>query len=392
MKRMLLAGGSHADIPMVRAAKALGYHVITSGNRPQDLGHAHADKTCLADFSDREAIRSLAEGLRVDAILSSCNDFSALSCAWAAEQLGLPGHDPYEVALTLHHKDRYREFALANGVATPGAVGCSSATEARAAAADLTFPLIVKPVDLTGGKGISVVRDRTELDAALEKAFAISRAGRVVVEEFLEGSRHGFTCMIRGGRVVFHFQDNEHYFLNPYMVSAASTPAEVPPDTGRKLSETTERIARLLGLVDGLVHIQYILTRGQPVIIEICRRPPGDLYVDLVRHATGVDYPALIVRAACGLSLDDVSQVEPTGHFIRHCIMSREAGRVAGLDIDPAAEGKIIDQMLWWKPGDVIDDVLTQKLGILFLRFDGRDEMLDLGHRLHDLIRPRIAA
>ena len=48
--------------------------------------------------------------------------------------------------------------------------------------------------------------------------------------------------------------------------------------------------------------------------------------------------------------------------------------------------------MLWWKPGDVIDDVLTQKLGILFLRFDGRDEMLDLGHRLHDLIRPRIAA
>ena len=132
MKRMLLAGGSHADIPMIRAAKALGYHVITSGNRPQDLGHAHADKTCLADFSDREAIRSLAEGLHVDAILSSCNDFSALSCAWAAEQLGLPGHDPYEVALTLHHKDRYREFALANGVATPGAVGCSSATEARA--------------------------------------------------------------------------------------------------------------------------------------------------------------------------------------------------------------------------------------------------------------------
>lgn len=392
MKRLLLAGGSHADIPMIRAARALGYHVTTSGNRPQDLGHAHADETRLADFSDRDAMLRLAEELRIDAIQASCNDFSALSCAWVAEKLGLPGHDPYEVALTLHHKDLYRDFALANGVATPRAAGCGSAAEARAAADGLTFPLIVKPVDLTGGKGISVARDRAELDAAVEKAFAITRAGRVVVEEFVEGTRHGFTCLIRNGRVVFHFQDNEHYFLNPYMVSAASTPARVPADTGRKLSEATEHIARLLALTDGLVHIQYILTRGEPVIIEICRRPPGDLYVELVRHATGVDYPSLIVRGACGLRLDGVTQAEPTGAFIRHCIMSREAGRVDGLFVDPVVAGKLIDQMLWWTPGDVLDDILVQKLGIMFLRFDSDDEMRELGDRLPDLIRPVMAA
>jgi biotin carboxylase len=388
---MLLAGGSHADIPMIKAAQALGYHVITSGNRAQDLGHAYADETHLADFSDPEAIRALAQRLGVDALCASCNDFSALSCAWAAGQLGLPGHDSYDVACTLHHKDLYRAFALANDIATPRAHGCTSVDEAREAAADLRFPLIVKPVDLTGGKGISVARDMAELEASLQKAFAITRAGRIVVEEFLEGTRHGFTSFLKDGKVVFHFQDNEHYFLNPYMVSAASTPARVSASATHSLIATTERIAGLLSLVDGIVHIQYILHAGKPVIIEICRRPPGDLYVRLVQHATGVDYPGLIVRAACGIDTGDVRQVEPTGYFTRHCIMSRHPGRVAGLTIDPAVAGKIIDRMLWWSAGEVIEDVLTYKMGILFFRFDSGAEMRDLTERMQDLVRPEFA-
>jgi biotin carboxylase len=245
-------------------------------------------------------------------------------------------------------------------------------------------------VDLTGGKGISVARDPTDLVAAVDKALAATRAGRIVLEEFLEGTRHGFTCIIRDERVVFHFQDNEHYFLNPYMVSAASTPGRVPPTVAQELTATTERIAGLLRLVDGIVHIQYILHQGRPVIIEICRRPPGDLYVSLVRHATGVDYPSLIVRGACGLDAGAVAQVEPAGFFTRHCVMSRETGEIADLAIDPAVQGKIVDQMLWWKPGDIIADVLTHKLGILFFRFESEAEMLDLTERMQDLVRPRL--
>jgi biotin carboxylase len=391
VKKLLLAGGSHADIPMIRAAKGLGFHVISSGNRAADLGHAHADETHLADFSDREAILGLARRLGVEAIVSSCNDFSALSCAWAAEQLGLPGHDPYDVACTLHHKDLYRAFAIEHGIPTPMAAGCGSVEEARAASASLRYPLIVKPVDLTGGKGISVARSPEELDAAVAKALAMTRAGRIVVEEFLEGSRHGFTCLLKAGKVVFQFQDNEHYFLNPYLVSAASTPARVPADAGAKLAALSERIAGLLGLAEGIFHVQYILHAGEPVIVEICRRPPGDLYVELVRHATGVDYPQLIVRGACGLDLGDVTQVEPTGPYLRHCVMSREAGVVRDLAVDPAVADKVVDRMMWWKPGEVIEDVMTWKAGILFFRFADVEQMRELSARMQDLVRPVLA-
>ncbi|HRS97018.1 MAG TPA: ATP-grasp domain-containing protein [Smithella sp.] len=386
-KKLLLAGGGYADIPLIRAAKKLGYYVITSGNRPEELGHEYSDEYRLADFSDKEAIRKLAQELNVSAICACCNDFSALSCAYTAEKLGLPGHDSYDVAQVIHYKDRYRKFAAENGIATPRALGFSDKKEALSQVASLAFPVIVKPVDLTGGKGMSTVKTIEETDKALERAFSISRMKRVVVEEFIEGTRHGFSAFLVGGKVVFYFSDNEHYFLNPYMVSAASVPGLVPEAAKRQLCADAEKIASLLSLKDGIFHVQYILRAGEPVIIEICRRAPGDLYVRFVEIATGVDYASWIVKASAGLDCAGLTQAEPKGFFTRHCVMSAAAGRMEDVVFDQSIEKNIVEKFMWWKKGDVISDVLTAKCGIVFLRFSSSDEMLDKTERMQELIR-----
>jgi phosphoribosylaminoimidazole carboxylase (NCAIR synthetase) len=148
-KSLLMVGGSHADIPMINAAKELGFTVYTSGNRPDELGHRHGDGYHPADYSDPAQVLDVARKLDVDALCPSCNDFSALSCAHVAKELDLPGHDQPVAATVLHHKDKYRQFALANGIRTPKAVSFDSAPPELI---DLEFPVIVKPVDLTGGK------------------------------------------------------------------------------------------------------------------------------------------------------------------------------------------------------------------------------------------------
>ena len=84
-KKILIAGGSHADIPMIKAAKKINYYVITSGNKSDDLGHQYADEYAPADFSDKEQVLAIAVKHNIDAIISSCNDFSAISCAYVAE-------------------------------------------------------------------------------------------------------------------------------------------------------------------------------------------------------------------------------------------------------------------------------------------------------------------
>ncbi|MDM8518366.1 hypothetical protein QUF76_19395, partial [Desulfobacterales bacterium HSG16] len=80
-KKMLIAGGGYADIPLIQAGQKLGFHVITSGNRIDDMGHQYADEHYLEDFSDKEAIYAIAKKLEADALCACCNDFSALSCA-----------------------------------------------------------------------------------------------------------------------------------------------------------------------------------------------------------------------------------------------------------------------------------------------------------------------
>ncbi|MBE0472557.1 MAG: ATP-grasp domain-containing protein [Methyloprofundus sp.] len=385
--KILIAGGGYADIPLIHAAQSLGYHVITSGNKESDLGHIESDQYCPGDFSDPEAMLSIAQEQDVEAACACCNDFSALSVAYVAEKLGLPGHDSFETALTIHHKDRYRAFAEENDIPTPKALGYSDIESALRALDFLTLPVIIKPVDLTGGKGITRVDSHTEFHTALDYAFSASKSKRVVVEEFIKGSRHGFSAFIKQGKIVFHFTDNEHYHLSPYLVSAASTPSKVPKSAITKLIEQSEKICHLLSLVDGIFHVQFILREGEPYIIEICRRAPGDLYVKLVEHATGVKYPVWIVRAAAGLDIPDVRQEESQGGFVRHCIMGEKTGTLAVVYIDPLVEKRIVDRLVWWKEGDIVENPETHKFGILFVKYDDSSDIMAEAEKLSKLVR-----
>jgi biotin carboxylase len=389
-KKLLIAGGGYSDIPLILSAKKLGFYVITSGNRPNELGHRYSDEYRMADFSDCDAIHQLAETLNISVICACCNDFSALSAAYTAEKMGLPGHDPYTTAQIIHHKDLYRKFALEHGIASPKAMWFSRKQDALKGIESLPLPVVIKPVDLSGGKGISTISKMDEAEEAIDKAFTILRTKRIVVEEFITGSRHGFSAFLVNGRIVFYFSDNEHYYLNPYMVTAASTPSVVSSEVEKKLCAASEKIASLLSLKTGIFHIQYILRDDEPVIIEICRRAPGDLYIKLVEHATGVDYSKWIVKASAGLDCSDLTHTPVKGFFTRHCIMASRAGKLKDIVIDPSLDDMIIDKLMWYKKGEQVVNFLTTKFGIVFLKFGSREEMMKTTDRLHKLIVAQI--
>ena len=149
----------------------------------------YSDEYDGADYSDPEAILAIVRKHQIAAICASCNDFSAISCAYVAEKLGLPGHDSYVTSQLIHHKDSYREYALRLGIPTLKAIGVSDRNSGLKEIKQLSLPVMIKPVDLTGGKGITKINDLSEAEPALIAAFAISRSKRVVLEEFVAGSR-----------------------------------------------------------------------------------------------------------------------------------------------------------------------------------------------------------
>ena len=392
MKKLLLLGGSHAEIPLIKAAQELGWFVITTGNNRDGLGHPYADKTVFADFSNKEEMLELARTEGVSAVCSGCNDFALLSTVYVCEKLGLPGHDSFATSLEIHHKDKYRALATRLSIPTPRAAAVRNEQEFEAAISTLAFPIIVKPVDLTGGKGIHRAANAEEARAAYKDATSRTREDHVVVEEFVIGTNHGFSAMLVKGKVAFAFSDNEQYFVNKYLVSGANTPSTTAAEGLAKLSEYSERIACELNLVDGILHIQYIeRADGAPVIIEICRRPPGDLYIKFVKYATGVDYPKFIIMAETGEDISAIQDVPTQGFWLRHCVMAgheiENGSTVRDVTFAPEIQGNIVEKFLWYKPGETIADKLTYKAGIVFFKFDSLAEMQDKTARMPDLAR-----
>lgn len=392
---MLLLGGGHAEIPLIQAAQSLGWYVITTGNDRKGLGHPYADKNVFVNYSDKDAMLELAKNEGVQAVCSGCNDFALLSTVYVCEKLGLPGHDSYATSLEIHHKDKYRALATRLGIPTPRALVVRSIADFEAAIAQLTFPIIVKPVDLTGGKGIHRAANADEAREAYKDACSRTRQDHIVVEEFVQGSNHGFSAMLVKGKVAFAFSDNEQYYINKYMVSGANSPSTSSDKTLAMLREYSERIAQELHLVDGILHIQYIeRADGTPIIIEICRRPPGDLYIKFVKYATGVDYPKFIVQAETGEDISDIADIPTQGFWLRHCIMSDcqagdngSTGTVHDVVFAPEIQGNIVEKFLWYKPGEIITDKLTYKAGIVFFKFDTLTEMQDKTARMTELAK-----
>jgi len=386
MKKLLVLSGSHSDIPLIEAGKRLGFHVITTGNDPTLVGHRYADEYHSVDFSDEQAILDLSRKLNIDAICSCANDFGAITASYVAEKMGLPGHDPYEITLTLHHKHRFKEFALSNKITTPYAASFSSPEKACAELDKLSFPLIVKPVDLTGGKGVSKVNSKEEYIKAVRHAFSSSRRNKCLVEEFIQGTYHSFSTFVHDRKIVFCYSDNEYSFINPYLVTTSAAPAIGIEKVRYQLRQEAERIIDLLSLCDGIFHIQYIQTGARAWILEITRRCSGDFYPYPVNYATGLDWAEWIVKAESGFDCADFPQVVQRGFFGRHCVMSRRNGVVKSMNISHELEGNVIDKFVILAKGDVIDDYMVNKAGVVFLQYGCMDEMIQKTTNINNFV------
>lgn len=392
MKKLLILNGSHSDVPLIKAGKKLGYYVITSGNRPDLLGHKYADEYVNCDFSKPELVYETFKDFGLDAVCACSNDFGAISVAYLAEKLGLPGHDTYENALILHHKDKFKVFSKKNQIHTPIAEGFSTIDDAKNFEVNCTYPMIVKPIDLTGGKGVTRVENKDEYNKAVNYAFSMSPSKRIVVEPFIEGTHHSFSTFLVNKKVVAYYSDNEYELFNPFLVSTSAGPATDVDKVKDILISDAEKIADLLDLVDGVFHYQYILsTSGEPYILEITRRNSGDQYCVPVEHSTGIPWAEWIVRAECGMSCESF----PVGSKQRiwggrHCLQADKEGIIKEICISDEIKDNIYASFMWGGVGTSINNKLVDKVGILFLEYKSQEEMIDKTNRIKELVKVKI--
>jgi len=366
----LVTGGALGDIPIILEAKSQGYRVITSGNRPFDIGHKFADEFVESDYTDERQIELICKNRSVDVLVSSCHDLAYIAAARVAEGLGYPGFDTPKNAEVVHSKNLLRKTLSDLRIATPKFAECNSLEAGFLALQNMRFPIIVKPVDLTGGNGISVCKDKTYFERAFIKAFSSSPKNLVIVEEYLDGKYHGFSTLIFQGKIVSHFLDDEYYIPNTFRVSATSFPSEIRLMQKERLIRDLQLIVDNLKLVDGLLHVQFLETLAGPLIIEIMRRTPGDLYPNFVQLATSVNFARSIFRPYTGepYSSDDfipeISISNAPYLILRYMLMARSRGFIQEFEVD---EKELLTSSFFTrKVGDFVENPRMDTCAILF--------------------------
>ena len=186
MKKLLLLGGARYLLPVIEEAHRLGIYVITCDYLPDNAAHKFSDEYRNVSITDRDAVLETALALGIDGIMSFACDPGVTTAAYVAEKMGLPFAGSYEAVSILQNKGRFRRFLAEHGFNVPWARSYTEADEALADAAAFRWPMIVKPVDSAGSKGVTRVDGPGELAAAIARAKEFSLCGGFIIEQFIQ--------------------------------------------------------------------------------------------------------------------------------------------------------------------------------------------------------------
>lgn len=383
-KKLMLLGGIRYLLPVIKAAHEQGYYVITADYLPDNIAHKYSDEYVNVSIIDKEAVLKVAKEKQIDGIMSFGVDPGVVSASYVQNKMGLPSFGPFESVEILQNKDKFRAFLTQNGFNVPQAKGFDSVEAAMKEIYCYSWPVIVKPTDAAGSKGVTRVDKAENLKPALEYAMKHSISGHIIVEEFIEkeGCSSDTDSMSIDGKLVFtsfcaqRFDENA---TNPYTPAAYSWPSTFTKEQESYLASEIQRLISLLDLRTSVYNVETrIGINGKPYIMELTPRGGGNRLCEMLRYATGVDMITAITRAIVGDPiLEPVEQKPYNGHWAEIILHADECGTFDHLEISKDLPAEIVEEDLWVKNGDMVEgfEGANNAIGTLVLNFQTAEEL-----------------
>lgn len=360
MKKLLLLGGLFYLKPVIEAAHKLGVHVITCDYLPNNIAHKYSDEYHNVSIIDKEAVLALARELNIDGIMSFAVDPGVVTAAYVAEEMGLPFAGSYESVRILQNKDLFRKFLAENGFNVPASNGYCDIAEALSDLNRFEFPVIVKPTDSAGSKGVTRVDSLDGISAAFNHAKDNSLSGRVIIEEFIEKRGCSSDCdsfSINGKMIMttFNAQHFDRCAVNEYVPSAYSWPSTFTISEELYFKSEIQRLVRLLNLKTSIYNIETRVGRnGKPYIMEMSPRGGGNRLAEMEFMISGNNMIEAAVCGALNLPIPEFKQRTVEGHWAEIVIHSDKSGLFRKISITPEYEKYVKMLNLYVAPGDTV--------------------------------------
>ena len=338
MKKLMILGGSRYALPVIDAAHKLGIYVITCDYLPDNIAHKYSDEYCNVSIIDKEKTLEYAQKLEIDGIMSFACDPGVITAAYVAQKMRLPNVGPYESVCILQNKKRFRDFLTKNGFNVPMAKGYNNKEEALNDIILFHWPVIVKPTDSAGSKGVTRVDDPKDLKY-----------------------------------VSFNCQRFDAKAMNPYTPAAYSWPSSMTLEHQEELKNEISRLIKLLGMKTAVYNIETREgTDGKAYIMELSPRGGGNRLAECIRYATGIDMITNMVKYSVGMNVDDIEQKSYDGCCAEIILHSDKPGVFKNLWVSNEIEMNVVEKDLWIQEGCKVGgfEAANEAIGTLVLKFD----------------------
>ena len=394
-KKIMFLGGIYYSIPAIEVAHQHGYHVITVDNIPDNIAHRYSDEYHNVSILDQDAVLELAQRLQIDGIVSYGVDPGVVTAAYVAENMGLPFQCSYQSACILQDKSLFRKFLKDNGFNVPTAKGFTNTQQVVENQHLFNWPVIVKPVDSAGSKGVSKVDNINQLKEATEIALNSSHNKHFIVEDYLEvcGFQSSADCFTVNGKLYYvDFSDQifDNNASNPFVPTVEIWPSTMEKKYQDYLSKELQRLFSLLKCQTGIYNIETrICTNGKAYIMEVSPRAGGNRLAEIQRIGTGID---LIESEICKAVDDPIPIIKMPKYdacYMVYTIHSLKKGIFQDIDYQSDFKNQhFIDHSIYLKKGEIIESFTgaNKAIGDLLLKFKNRQECDAILPYLSDLI------
>ncbi|EIC22602.1 ATP-grasp domain-containing protein [Thiorhodovibrio frisius] len=385
-KTILFLGAAPTQVPPIRYAREQGHHIITCDYLPNNPGHKIADEWFNVSTTDMDVVLQLAKSKRIDGIVAYASDPAAPTAAYVAEKLGLPGN-PYESVLTLQRKDLFRRFLKENQFNVPVSKSFSDTEKniAKDWASGLKLPIFVKPVDSSGSKGVTEVKDFSLYDQAFDHALHYSRAKKVVIEEKIikKGHQVAGDGFIVDGRLAFRCWANENFdsLCNGLVPIGQTFPTTHALELQEVAHTETQRLLDLLGMKQGALNFDFVFSdQDEFYFLELGPRNGGCKIPEVIKYATGVDLIKYTVDAALGLDCSALKPTPANGYWSSYMVHAIENGCFKEIYLSDRARRCIVEQDIYVTKGDAVKmfSGSNDTLGEMIMQFSSNSEMQEM--------------
>lgn len=389
----IVLGGTVPHKFLIENLKERGYYTILIDYNKNPSAASSADLHLQESALNKATVEEIAIEHKASLIISVALDQPLPVAIEVAEKLNLPTPFSQSTALNLTNKGRMKSVLAAYGVDTPESQVMIS--EGPDTYCDIEYPLVIKPEDGTGSKGITIVDRKGSLKQALEGAYKFSSTGKAIVEKYIVGRELSVDVMIckKKSKVLLcrerHKQSvdkDEH----PLQCVATLCPAQISVEESKKIREATEKISKAFNVVDGVMLVQGILDeKGTFKVIEVAGRVsggPGGFYA--VKNKTGID----LIDYFIDCYLDKAEDKHPTDNkkiYATGSLYCKKGVLGVFTNVNYLLDSGVVDSFNPYKnPGDLIPSGYTTKNRVAgyAVSANSRDELKDKLEKLFKMV------